>query len=56
MEIYHNQYPEKGMADAMELEFLARDMRKQYGVDLAEFWKEDITLGDLFLFIHSRPA
>ena len=54
MEIYHNQYPEKGMADAMELEFLARDMRKQYGVDLTAFWKEDITLGELF--IHSQSA
>ena len=54
MEIYRAQYPEKCMADAMELECLARDMRKRYGVDPAAFWKEDITLGDLFN--HSRAA
>ena len=38
----------------MELEFLTRRMRERYGVDLAAFWREDITLGDLYA--HTRMA
>jgi|SRR5579859_3886028 len=54
MEIYRAQYPEKGLADAMELEFLARDMQEKYKVDLTAFWNDDITLADLFT--HARSA
>ena len=54
MEIYRAQYPEKGLADAMELEFLARAMKEKYRVDLTAFWSDDITLADLFT--HARSV
>jgi hypothetical protein len=31
---------------------LARRLRKRYGIDAASFWREDITLGELFT--HTR--
>jgi hypothetical protein len=52
MEIYRGQYPDKIMADCLELEFLTRRMQERYGINLAAFWREDITLGELFT--HTR--
>ena len=52
--IYRGLYPDRFRADMMELEFLARRMRERYGADLMTFWREDITLGDLFA--HKRVA
>ena len=54
MDVYRAQYPDKFMADALELEFLARKMQKRYGIDVTSFWREDITLADLFS--HTRQA
>jgi hypothetical protein len=48
VEIYRGLYPEKFMADCMELETLALGLRKRYGIDVESFWREDITLGELF--------
>ena len=52
MEIYHTLYPDRFMADALELETLASLLRKKYGIDAATFWREDITLGEVFT--HTR--
>jgi hypothetical protein len=52
MEVYHALYPDKFMADALELESLALRLRQTYGIDVAGFWREDITLGELFT--HTR--
>lgn len=52
MEIYRALYPER-MADAMELETLASLLQKRYGIDAANFWKEDITLGEIFKHIRA---
>ena len=52
--VYRGLYPHRLGADMMELEFLTRRMRERYGVDLAAFWREDITLGDLYA--HTRMA
>lgn len=54
MDIYRAQYPDKFMPDALELEFLIRKMQKRYGIDVSTFWREDITLADLF--VHTRQA
>jgi hypothetical protein len=55
MEFYHIRYPVRGEPDGMELEDLVRRLQKQYGVDVAGTWREDITLGDLFAHTR-RPA
>jgi propanediol dehydratase small subunit len=49
MEIYRGLNPDRSRVDAMELDILESRMRKQYGIDAASFWHEDITLGELFL-------
>jgi hypothetical protein len=53
MEIYRGLYPDRFMADCLELEFLTRRIQERYGADLATFWREDITLGELFTHIRA---
>ncbi len=48
MDIYHASYPEKGWADALELEFFAKNMKSKYSVDLYTVNNKDITLGEIF--------
>jgi hypothetical protein len=52
MEVYRACYPDRLLADAMELETLASSLRRTYGIDVTSFWKDDITLGELFA--HTR--
>jgi hypothetical protein len=40
--------PDWSVADAMELESLDLAFKTNYGVDLKTFWRQDITLGELF--------
>jgi hypothetical protein len=54
MEIYRGLYPDRFMTDCLELVFLTRRMQERYGIDVATFWKEDITLAELFA--HTRVA
>jgi hypothetical protein len=54
MEIYRGLYPDKLMPDCLELETLASRLRERYGIDANAFWREDITLGELFT--HTRMA
>ena len=47
--IYRTLYPPTGpWADSMELETLVRDLQQSYHLDVVPFWREDITLGELF--------
>jgi propanediol dehydratase small subunit len=50
VEIYRGLYPDKDMADCLELETLALLLRKRYGINAASFWRSDITLGELFAY------
>ena len=54
MEIYRGLYPDRNTPDCMELETLVVRLRKRYGIDAASFWREDMTLGELFT--HTRMA
>ena len=56
MDVYRTLYPPGSLADSMELESLARQLEKQYGVDVTGSWREDITLGELFAQIRARAA
>jgi propanediol dehydratase small subunit len=49
MEVYRTLYPPNpGGADGMELESFADGIRKRYGVDLRDSWREDITLAEIY--------
>jgi propanediol dehydratase small subunit len=56
MDIYETKYPPKWtMLDALELEVLAMNFQKIYGVNLERCWRTDITLGELFELTQSPP-
>ena len=48
MDVYYASYPEKGWADALELEYFAKSMKTRYGVDLYTVKNNDVTLGEIF--------
>jgi hypothetical protein len=49
MDIYRARYPSRGWpVDSLELETLAALARKRYALDLLSFWRDDVTLGELF--------
>ena len=50
LEVYRALYPDRFMADALELETLESRLRQRYGIDMESFWREDITLGEVFSF------
>ena len=55
MDIYRTLNPPKWtLADALELETLARDMMQSYHTDIVPIWRDDITLGDLFAKIRTN--
>ena len=54
MDVYLTRYPNLGDADAMELEELLLGIQHHYGIEILGLWREDITLGELFL--HTRPS
>jgi propanediol dehydratase small subunit len=57
MDVYRALHPpDWSMADAMELEFFTMRVRKTYGVDIVPLWREDITLGDLFILTRRKTA
>jgi propanediol dehydratase small subunit len=52
MEIYRTIYPPGDEVDMMELEYLYKTVKKRYRIDLAAFWREDITLGEIYKQTH----
>jgi len=49
MDIYRSLHPPKWtIADSLELETLAMDLEKAYGLVLEKSWSEDVTLGEIF--------
>ena len=49
MDVYRTLYPVRGAPDSMELEDLVASLQKRYRADILGSWREDITLGDLFI-------
>jgi propanediol dehydratase small subunit len=56
MDVYRTLYPDRLMADGMELESLTRDLERRYRINASNFWRDDITLGELFSKAMSRSA
>lgn len=46
--IYRALYPRRWTPDALELETLAEDVEKRYGLELGHIWNERLSLGQLF--------
>lgn len=46
--IYRALYPRRWTPDALELETLAEDIEKRYGLELRRIWNERLSLGQLF--------
>lgn len=54
-QIYRDLYPNRWVADALELETLTDDLNARYGIALGEIWSEELTLGEVFACIqHAR--
>ncbi len=47
--VYRALYPVKGWPDALELETLADQLQRAYGIDLASIWSDQLTMGDIFM-------
>lgn len=46
--IYRAIYPSASTPDALELETLAMEVERSYGIQLDSIWRDDLTLGELF--------
>jgi propanediol dehydratase small subunit len=47
-EIYRDLYPNRWVADALELETLTDELNAKHGIALGEIWSEKLTLGEVF--------
>jgi len=57
MTVYRALYPSRWLPDSLEVETLADDLRKKYGVELAAVWSEqDISLGALFAYVQENKT
>jgi len=56
MQIYRTHYPSKWMADALELETFALYLEKRYGILLANIWRSQLTLGQVFVRTRNNDA
>jgi hypothetical protein len=54
VEVYRALYPDRFMADALELETLESRLWQRYGVEMRGFWREDITFADVYS--HTKMA
>jgi hypothetical protein len=57
MAVYRALYPNLWLPDSLEIETLAGDLHKKYGVELAAVWSEqDIALGALFAYVQKNKT
>jgi len=47
-DIYKALYPKEWMPDSLEVETLAEDIEREYGINFTSIWHEGLTLGGLF--------
>jgi hypothetical protein len=54
-DIYHAQNPpEYGLLDSESLEVFAQQLAATYGLELRSFWRDDLTLGDVFARVRAK--
>ena len=49
MDIYRALYPDESAPDGLELETFASSLQQRYGISIASTWREDLTLGELYV-------
>jgi len=54
MEVYQTVYSSGEWTDGMELETFCKKLKERYKIDLASFWRKDITLGEIFTKVTSQ--
>ena len=54
LQIYRAIYPSAWEPDALELETLERSLKNRYGIALAEIWRDNLSLGQLFQVVRQR--
>jgi len=52
--VYRAMNPAKWIPESKEVERLAKELRKRYGIALADIWDERITLGALFAHVQQK--
>jgi hypothetical protein len=52
IDIYRTIYPSNGGADALEMETLVDMIEERYGVEVAKFGRDGITLGEIYEHTH----
>jgi propanediol dehydratase small subunit len=52
IDIYCAQYPDKFMADCLEMETFCQLLEERYGVDVTKFGFDGITLGEIYEHTH----
>jgi len=52
IDIYRTLYPSKGWGDALEMETLVEMLEERYGVEVAKFGRDGITLGEIYEHTH----
>lgn len=50
LDLYHAIYPIEAMPDGCELESLVQSFKRIYGHDLLPFWRDDLTLRDIYAY------
>jgi propanediol dehydratase small subunit len=55
-EIYRDLYPNRWIADALELETLTDDLNTKHGIALRNIWSEKLTLGEVFAYVQRSRA
>ena len=53
MDVYRSLYPSKDMADALEIVFLAKNLKREYNFDLSGVTNSEVTLGELYEMIRN---
>lgn len=53
LDIYKALYPKEWMPDSLEVETLAEDIEREYGINFTSIWHEGLTLGGLFGVLQS---
>ena len=54
--VYRSIYPNRWTPDSLELETLVHDIKKEYAINLEDYWNENLTLGELFALINEKRA
>jgi propanediol dehydratase small subunit len=56
LDVYRAVYPSRWTPDSLEVETLACELEKRFGLRLESLWSDQLTLGDVFTAIEAKSA